>query len=266
MTNEPQQGDNSLLQQDGNQENRMHWPYPAGFAHRLGGALAPENTLAGLLLSHRLGVSGVECDVQLSADGKAVIAHDAELERCTTGNGPLGAQTLAALQQLDAGRYFHPAFAGETMPSLAQLATRCRKLGMAVNLELKPAGDDAAMARQCVAEIAALWQGAALPPLLSSFSLPALAAAQQAAPQLPRALLLTQLSDEAVAQALALGCRAVHVYHRALTAEWVANLHQQSLAVMAWTVNRSEDMQRLRQWGVDMLCTDRPDRLEPGWA
>ncbi len=55
----------------------MHWPYPVGFAHRLGGALAPENTLAGLLLAHRLGVTAVECDVHLSADGVAVIAHDA---------------------------------------------------------------------------------------------------------------------------------------------------------------------------------------------
>ena len=49
----------------------MHWPYPVGFAHRLGGALAPENTLAGLLPAHRLGVTAVECDVHLSADGVA---------------------------------------------------------------------------------------------------------------------------------------------------------------------------------------------------
>lgn len=243
----------------------MHWPYPLGFAHRLGGALAPENTLAGLLLAHRLGVSGVECDVQLSADGKAVIIHDHQLERTTTGSGDVLAQPLAALQQLDAGRHHHLAFAGEGIPSLAELAARCRKLGIAVNLELKPAADAANMAERCVGEIVSLWQGSVLPPLLSSFDIDALAAARQHAPQLPRALLLDKLDSHCVAQAQALDCRAIHVHYRALDEKTVQALHQAGLAVMAWTVNQVEDMQRLRHWGVDMLCTDRPDRLDSSW-
>lgn len=243
----------------------MHWPYPLGFAHRLGGALAPENTLAGLQLAHRLGVNGVECDVQLSADGKAVIVHDHALERTTTGSGDVAGQTIAQLQTLDAGRYHHLAFAGEPLPTLAALAAKSRKLGMAVNLELKPAREPAAMARVCVAEIQGLWQGAALPPLLSSFDTAALASAQLAAPQLPRALLLETLSEDSVAQARALGCCALHVHYRALDEASVQALHQAGLAVMAWTVNQLEDMQRLRHWGVNMLCTDRPDRLDPSW-
>jgi len=243
----------------------MHWPYPLGFAHRLGGALAPENTLAGLLLAHRLGVNGVECDVQLSRDGKAVIIHDHTLERTTTGNGDVATQLLAQLQQLDAGRYHHLAFAGEPLPTLAELAAKSRKLGMAVNLELKPSADAANMAQRCVGEIQALWQGAALPPLLSSFDREALAAARQTAPQLPRALLLERLGADSVAQAQALGCSAIHVSYRELDATAVQSLHAAGLAVMAWTVNQLDDMQRLRQWGVNMLCTDRPDRLDPGW-
>lgn len=244
----------------------MHWPYPVGFSHRLGGALAPENTLAGLRLSSRLGVSGVECDVQLSADGYGVIVHDAELERTTTGSGTVSALTLAELQRLDAGRYHHRAFAGEGMPSLQQLAAKARKLGMAVNLELKPIQDATAMAQQCVQEIALLWQGAALPPLLSSFSVEALHAARQVAPHLPRALLVEEVGYSALSLAEELECGALHVYHRALTPEWVTALHSRNLAVMAWTVNQLEDMQRLRHWGVDMICTDRPDRLDPAWG
>lgn len=243
----------------------MHWPYPLGFAHRLGGALAPENTLAGLQLAHRLGICGVECDVQLSADGKGVILHDHQLERTTTGSGDVSAQALSTLQQLDAGRHHHLAFAGEGVPSLAELAARCRKLGMAVNLELKPAGDAANMAGRCVAEIVSLWQGSVLPPLLSSFDIEALAAARQHAPQLPRALLLDKLDGDSLATAQALDCRAIHVHYRALDEATVQALHQAGLAVMAWTVNRLEDMQRLRSWGVDMLCTDRPDKLDGSW-
>jgi len=244
----------------------MHWPYPVGFAHRLGGALAPENTLAGLLLAHRLGVTAVECDVQLSADGVAVITHDAELERTTSGNGALAAHTAAELLQLDAGRHHHPAFAGEALPSLQKLAATLRRLGMAVNLELKPAGDARQMGQRCAAQIRQHWQGAALLPLVSSFSAEALAGVRQAAPELPLALLVEELNPALVAQAQALGCRALHVCHRALSAEWVAQLHGLGLAVMAWTVNQPQEMQCLRQWGVDMLCSDRPDRFDPAWA
>ena len=244
----------------------MRCAYPMGFAHRLGGALAPENTLAGMMLSHRLGVTAVECDVQLSADGVAVIAHDHELERTTSGSGSLSEQALAALLQLDAGRHHHPAFAGEKLPSLQQLAALARRLGMAVNLELKPQGAAQAMGQQCALQIRQHWQGAALLPLVSSFSAEALQGVRQQAAELPLALLSEVLDEAVLAQALALGCRALNVYHRALSAAWVTRLHEHGLAVMAWTVNQPDDMLRLRHWGVDMLCSDRPDRFDPAWA
>ena len=41
--------------------------YPRIIAHRCGGALAPENTLAGLRLAARLGCCGVEFDAMLAA-------------------------------------------------------------------------------------------------------------------------------------------------------------------------------------------------------
>jgi glycerophosphoryl diester phosphodiesterase len=48
---------------------RLGWSLPRVFAHRCGGALAPENTLAGLRIAARMGVRAVEFDVMLSADG-----------------------------------------------------------------------------------------------------------------------------------------------------------------------------------------------------
>ncbi|MDA0191759.1 MAG: glycerophosphodiester phosphodiesterase, partial [Proteobacteria bacterium] len=36
------------------------WPLPAVIAHRCGGALTPENTLAGMRLAARLGLAAVE--------------------------------------------------------------------------------------------------------------------------------------------------------------------------------------------------------------
>jgi glycerophosphoryl diester phosphodiesterase len=47
---------------------------------------------------------------------------------------------------------------------------------------------------------------------------------------------------------------------RDLSPESVAEAHRLGLRVIPWTVNRPEDMDRMIEWGVDGLITDRPDR------
>jgi glycerophosphoryl diester phosphodiesterase len=49
---------------------------PIGFAHRGARAHAPENTLDAFRLALRLGATGLESDVWLTADGEAVLDHD----------------------------------------------------------------------------------------------------------------------------------------------------------------------------------------------
>jgi glycerophosphoryl diester phosphodiesterase len=49
---------------------------PIGFAHRGASAHAPENTLGAFALARRLGATGLESDVWLTADGVAVLDHD----------------------------------------------------------------------------------------------------------------------------------------------------------------------------------------------
>jgi glycerophosphoryl diester phosphodiesterase len=49
---------------------------PIGFAHRGARAHAPENTIEGFTLARRLGATGLESDVWLTADGVAVLDHD----------------------------------------------------------------------------------------------------------------------------------------------------------------------------------------------
>lgn len=49
---------------------------PIGFAHRGASAHAPENTIEAFQLAVRLGATGLESDVWLTADGEAVLDHD----------------------------------------------------------------------------------------------------------------------------------------------------------------------------------------------
>lgn len=56
-------------------------PRPIGFAHRGARAHAPENTLEAFDLALRLGATGLESDVWVTADGVAVLDHDGDVGR-----------------------------------------------------------------------------------------------------------------------------------------------------------------------------------------
>ncbi|MCG8591873.1 MAG: glycerophosphodiester phosphodiesterase [Proteobacteria bacterium] len=89
-------------------------------AHRGGPAHAPENTRAALQAAVRLGAHQVEFDLRATADGHCVLMHDKDVERTTDGRGRVAAHTLAQLRELDAGRGFDGAFAGERIPTLEE--------------------------------------------------------------------------------------------------------------------------------------------------
>jgi hypothetical protein len=150
--------------------------HPRIIAHRCGGALAPENTLAGLRLAACIGCKGVEFDAMLAADGVPVLIHDETLERTTTGRGRVAALDSATLIRLDAGIRHHPAFVGEPLPTLDVALRLCAALGLWANVEIKPAAGLEAETGRVVARHAAAATGGLL---LSSFSSLALRAAAE---------------------------------------------------------------------------------------
>src|SRR5882672_8892 len=84
--------------------SQMRHPYfaasrPMVFAHRGGGALAPENTIEAFDNGLRLGADGIELDVRLSRDGEVVVHHDRTLDRTTALRGPIAQCATDELQR-----------------------------------------------------------------------------------------------------------------------------------------------------------------------
>jgi glycerophosphoryl diester phosphodiesterase len=241
-----------------------HWPYPAWVAHRGAGKLAPENTLAAFREGARQGYRMFECDVKLSADGTAFLLHDDRLERTTDGAGVAGSQPWHALCRLDAGRWHSPAYVGEPMPTLGQIAAWIRANGHLLDLEIKPsAGAEVETGRSVAAACTALWQGAEVPPLLTSFQPTSLAAARDAAPRLPRGLLLDELREGWLGMAQQLGCAALVLKHTLVDAALVRKAHAARMRVGVYTPNHVPDVERVRAAGVDMVVTDAVDVYSP---
>jgi glycerophosphoryl diester phosphodiesterase len=237
------------------------WPYPRLVAHRCGGTLAPENTQAGFDACVRYGYRMVEFDAKLSADNELFLLHDDTLDRTTNGHGPAAAHTWQQLAALDAGAWHGPQFAGTRLPTLAEAAGRCARDGIAANIEIKPCPGREVITGALVASGAqTLWQGQT-PPLLSSFSFYALVAARNAAPSLPRGMLFDDVPADWPRIVRELDCVSLHASHVHLSEPLVARIRAAGLRVLAYTVNDPARAQRLAQWGVDMICTDRIDLL-----
>ena len=240
------------------------WPYPFWIAHRGAGKLAPENTLAAFRLGARHGYRMFECDAKLSADGVLFLLHDDTLDRTTNGRGIAGDQAWGALAQLDAGSWHSRAHAGEPIPTLENLARFCLRNGHCLDIEIKPTPGLGEKTGQAVATLAArLWAGAPVPPLLTSFKPASLAGAQQAAPQLPRGLLLDTLWDGWLDTARQLGCVAIVCNHALWDAATVGQVKSAGLRALSYTVNDEWAAQRLIDLGTDGVVTDRVDLFSP---
>ena len=238
------------------------WPYPRWVAHRGAGKLAPENTLAAFRVGASHGYRAFECDVKLAADGVPFLLHDATLQRTTSSHGRAADLPWSELARLDAGSWHSRAFAGEPPASLEGVATFCLKNGYALNIEIKPTpGSEADTGRVVAEEAARLWRRAALPPLFSSFQPTALAAAQAAKPDIPRALLLDSLRAGWLDEAKALGCVAVVTAYPLMDAAMLAALHAAGLRGLCYTVNDPAEAARLEAIGIDALITDAVDRF-----
>jgi glycerophosphoryl diester phosphodiesterase len=236
---------------------------PQVFAHRGGAALRPENTLLAFDHGLSLGADGLEFDVHLSRDGVVVVHHDRTLERTTNGRGPLAALSADELGRLDAGHAFE-GFRGAAggVPTLEAVL---RRYPVPLIIELKV--NEPELARKTIDAVRAA--GAVERVALGSFGTRVLRAARTYEPAIR-----TGSSREETR--LALYRSWIHCpvrrppYQefqvpelsgstRVVSSRFVRYAHEAGIAVHVWTVNDPADMQRLLDWGVDGLISDRPD-------
>jgi glycerophosphoryl diester phosphodiesterase len=106
-------------------------------AHRAGGALAPENTIAAVKNAIAIQSEWAEIDVQLTRDSQIIVAHDTDLRRLAHVNKTVADCTLAEIELMEVGSAFRPEFRGEKIPTLDSFLEAARGQ-IRVVIELKP--------------------------------------------------------------------------------------------------------------------------------
>lgn len=196
-------------------------------------------------MANLMGADMVELDVRLSADGAAVVHHDAVL---TDG------RAIA-----DVAHTALPLF----VPDLAAALDACRP--MAVNIEIKnsatePGYDPVARIAEVVAAV--VFQGQiADRVLVSSFDEPTLLRLRTVAPDLATALLVVHPAAGDLERCVRNGFVALHPHHSAVDAALVTAAHRLGLAINTWTVDEPERMTELAALNIDGICTNVPDVL-----
>lgn len=237
-------------------------------AHRGFSGKYPENTLAAFRAAVECGAHRVEFDVLLTRDQVPVVLHDAELDRTSTGQGPVRERSLEELRTLDAGSWFHPCFAGERIPTLdealAWLGPR-----IAVNVEIKEeavvrqqARDDGIEARV----VAALKRhGLVATATVSSFEPLAVERVHRLCPQI-QCELLYQDADRPPGEVdldgvVKAGFGGLNVSRDELWANpgLVASARSRGIGIKVYTVDDPREQARLLELGVAGVFTNRPD-------
>ena len=238
-------------------------------AHRGGSRLRPENTLAAFDHAVELGVDALECDVHLSSDGEPVVIHDPTLDRTTDATGPVAGRSAIELSRVDAGAQFGATDgrpfrgAGLGVPLLATLLDRYRDLPIVVEIK----GEDVSVAERALAVVRE--SGALDRVIFGGFSGVVLDAIRRLAPGVP-----TSASRDEVRHAIDGGdswrpapdagltlfqapyrFQGQQVFDRT----FVEAIRRARLPVHAWIVDEPEDIERLIDWGVTGIISDRPD-------
>jgi glycerophosphoryl diester phosphodiesterase len=235
---------------------------PLNIAHRGASAAAPQNTLAAFRKAIELGADGVELDVHLSADGAPVVMHNSCVDETTDGAGRIADKTLAELKELDAGGKFSLQFAGERIPTLAEVfdALQGRLL---VNVELKGLNLSSVGLEAPVVEVVRRF-GMEKKVLFSSFNPFTLRRLRSLAPDIPAGLLCPRNLPIYLRRAWLAPFaphQARHPHFALVDEQLVRWCRARKLRVNVWTVNEPAEMKRLIALGVDGIITDAPDVL-----
>lgn len=242
-------------------------------AHRGASAYAPENTLAAFAVGIEQGSTWIESDVHLTRDGVPVLMHDTTLSRTTDAEqvfpdrAPWNVRdfTLAEIKQLDAGSWFGPEFAGEPVPTLAEMVEQVRASRSGIIMELKAPSLYPGV-EQRVIDVFESFPGYVTSALsagrlsVQSFDWTSMKTYSELAPETPVGLLGTP--PAAALDALATWAEQINPHHGSASAEYIDAVHRAGMDVNVWTVDDTAIMTRLLDDGVDGIITNRPDVLE----
>jgi glycerophosphoryl diester phosphodiesterase len=217
---------------------------PITFAHRGARAHAPENTLEAFRLALRLGATGLESDVWVTADGVAVLDHDGRVGR-RWRRRPVTAVSRSALP--------------ESVPGLEDLYAECgTHFELSLDVREPQAADVAVAVARTAGAVERLW--------LCHPEWERLVGWRERWPDVrlvdsTRLRLMRQGAERRAAQLAAAGVDAVNLHHTDWTAGLTTLFHRFGRLAFGWDAQHERVLRGLVAMGIDGVYSDHVDRM-----
>lgn len=225
-------------------------------AHRGASGIAPENTLAAFKKAIEIGVDAVELDLQGTADGQVVVIHDASLDRTTDQSGQIKEITLESIKQADAGTWFDPQFAGESVPTLTEALVSIADNAIAL-LEIKDVSITESVVR-IVQKMDMVEQS-----VIISFNSSAIQTVRSLEPRLPTGYIIGNKENiqpiQLCQQLGLLGSNLLNVDHSLITEDFIYEIRRRGITLWCWTVDDIDRMRELQELGIQGITSNRPE-------
>ena len=232
-------------------------------AHRGASYLAPENTMASVLLGWEKGAD-VEVDVYLTKDNRIVAIHDETTERTAGTDVNVAETTSEELRKLDVGSFKFEEYAGEQIPFLSDIVETIPP-GQKLYIEIKCGQEILPYLRELLAE-----SGKMSRIVIIGFDLETVAMSKELIDVPTYWLKGTEKTEDTeqwiphdpqlVQTAENKGLDGLDVHYAGVTKEFIDAVKASGQKLYVWTVDDPEEAIRLIKLGVDGITTNRP-----GW-
>lgn len=224
---------------------------PEAIAHRGVRDRYPENSLPAFVAALDAGADAIELDVHASRDAVPVVHHDATLP--TSSSSPLAGRSIAALDSADLVTF--ELSHGVVLPTLEEILMAVTPRAK-VYVEIKGADVEDSVAR-VLARIPSAESSCAV----HSFDHRIVQRFRTLAPTISAGILLVGYPVDAASLLASAGARDLWESAEFIDDDLVTSIHRAGGRVIAWTSNDRADWKRLRDLGVDGICTDRTAAL-----
>lgn len=220
--------------------------------HRGAAGHEPENTLLSIEKALSLGADWIEIDVH-RADNELIVIHDADLKRTTNGTGSIYKKSIHDIRSLDAGK-------GQRIPLLREVFD-CVNRRAGIHIELKDPSAVKPLIKlldYCIQN--KHWQHEKI--IVSSFNINALKQIKSHRPQITIGLGCRFMNSKNIKMADKINAYSIHPFYRFVTKRSVILAHNRGLKIFPYTINQLRDIQKLKDYGVDGIFSDYPERVK----
>jgi len=220
-------------------------------AHRGASIDYPENTMRAFIEAKELGADWIELDVQQTKDGQIIVIHDTNLKRTTGLNKNTWEVTYDEIKELDAGSFIGKEFANERIALLEDVIHWAKENHIRLNIELKPTGKEIDFEKSVL-------------DIIQKYNFKEdCVITSQVYEVLEKVKEIDSTIETTYVMSLAYGnitslTAANHfsIEATSITSSLIKKIHSEGKQVYAWTVNTTENIEKMIDLNVDNIITD----------